>query len=867
MSSTLEARTLDSAELLTQIMGQKVLKRHLTPRIMFLSSMATVLVGVAYADGQLADREKIYLQKLLSQFVSPKSSFGKMISRMLMGVQRHKIYTRPAALICLTSSLSASEKLVILGFGYRLAMADGHAEAKERQYLETVASDIDIAPQQVKALFSCLSGKQSEVDKDTLKGLHWLLDPQRFQDIDPAIVNAASFLSSKFLVHPKKVSQSIRSKPSYAKLEKFQHYQEQLGTICNDLMEVLKTESEYDIFPSVLKEEVQQLAQRVQSRKFRLAVVGEFSQGKSTFLNALLGEELQPVRAIPCSGTLTVLKYGAEKRVVCHYKDGTQAVIPFDRYQEQASIPEEAALGNRELKLAESNIAEIVLEHPGLELCRYQVEIVDSPGLNEHPDRTAVTERLLQDTDAAIFLANAQRPMTKGERDLLQSLKHRLQTEDPDAPANNLFVLVNFMDLLRSPNDRAQVQTLVRNVVHNPSNPLVKDTNQVHFVSARSALEAILTRTTNEYSKPFAEFVDTLETFLAEERGELTLKKGISNVHQLVSRIRDSFKQMMNTLEGKLSLSTAEQRRILEQIGEISGFDVKVYVLTGLLIEETLSEVDDSWNQWLEDIDARLVSKAEQWTTDQDDKKEILKDYAEQFVENMSEELDSWLTESVMQEILSPRVEVLENEIIQKLTAIKHDLQSIDENAGTSLCKQFELSGLGVSLDFNSKLEPESVKDPTSFLGGLGLFGGGALAVGGLAFSSLTMFPIFLAGGLVGGVISFLGRTTEDMKQELRVEAFNKGIDKLAESFEPMLTKVVENIEAAFDRKAQNFHEAASGSISILCNLLEQQESLLRETLARKESELELIQQETFRLHTIEQALSDLTKSALNSHK
>ncbi|PZO49435.1 MAG: hypothetical protein DCF15_16890 [Phormidesmis priestleyi] len=96
-------------------------------------------------------------------------------------------------------------------------------------------------------------------------------------------------------------------------------------------MRVLQVEGENNIFPSVLIEEVRQLAQRVQSQKFRLAVVGEFSQGKSTFLNALLGEELQPVRAIPCSGTLTVLKYGAEKRVICHYKDGTQSVIPFDQ--------------------------------------------------------------------------------------------------------------------------------------------------------------------------------------------------------------------------------------------------------------------------------------------------------------------------------------------------------------------------------------------------------------------------------------------------------------------------------------------------------------------------------------------------------
>ncbi len=863
MSSTLAIQAVDSAEILTQITGQQVMKRHLTPRIMFLSAVTTVLVGVAYADGQLAEEEKAYLQEVLNQLVSSRSGMRKLTSLMLKGIRKDKTYARLDAISCLTDTLSVSEKLIILGFGYRLAIADGHAEAQERQYLDTVARAMDIPAQQVEALFSCLEDKQFEVSPDAIEELRWLLDPQRFQNIDAAIVNAASSLSSKFSAQAEHASHSAGGKLSYAKLEKFQGYQEQLSQICTDLLQVLQVEGDYDIFPSVLEDEVRSLTQKVQSQKFRLAIVGEFSQGKSTFLNALLGEELQPVRAIPCSGTLTVLKYGAEKRVICHYKDGTQAVIPFDQYQQKVSIPEEAALGNLELELAESDIAEIVLEHPGLALCRYHVEIVDSPGLNEHPDRTAVTERLLQDTDAAIFLANAQRPMTKGERDLLQSLKHRLQKVDPGAPADNLFVLINFMDLLRSPKDVAQVETLVKNVVRNPSNSLVSNDNRVHFVSARSALEATLTQTSNEHSKPFSEFVSALETFLVEERGELTLEKRISDIQRFISGIQGGFERMTATLEGKLSLSEEERRKILEQAGEISGFDTKIQALKDTLIDDTLSEVSDSWDLWLESIDTRLITKAEKWETECEGKKEILKDYARQFVENMSEELDNWLTESVMQTILKPKVKALESEIIRKLAAIKHDLQSIDEDAGTNLHKQFELSGLGVNLNFHSELEPESVKDPTSFLGGLGMFGG-ALAVGGLAFTSLTMFPIVLAGGLVGGIIGFLGRTTEEMKQELKLEAFNKGIDKLTESFEPMLAKVVENIEIAFDRKAQDFHEAASASIFILCNLLEQQERILKETLAQKGTESALIQKKILQLQAIETALNNLTKAALN---
>ncbi len=865
MASTLTAETLDSAEILTQITGQQVLDRHLSPQIMFLSAMTTVLVGVAYADGQLAEREKIYLQKVLKQFVPTESSLGKMISLMLKGVRKHKIYTRLDAITTLTSSLSISEKLIILGFGHRLAIADGHAEAQERQYLDTVANSIGVPNQQAKTLFSCLDGRQSEVNPEAVKELRWLLDPQRFQNIDPAIVRAASFFSSKFLTQPKNVSPLAIHKPSYAKLEKFQGYQEQLGSICTDLMQVLQVEGDYDLFPTVLEDEARSLTQKVQSQKFRLAIVGEFSQGKSTFLNALLGEELQPVRAIPCSGTLTVLKYGAEKRVICYYKDGTQAVIPFDQYQQQASIPEEAALGNLELELAESNIAEIVLEHPGLALCRHHVEIVDSPGLNEHPHRTAVTERLLQDTDAAIFLANAQRPMTKGERDLLQSLKHRLQKEDPSIPADNLFVLVNFMDLLRSPKDAAQVETLVKNVVCNPANPLVSNDNRVHFVSARSALEATLTQTPNEHSKPFAEFVSALETFLVEERGELTLRKGIIDIQKLASGIEDSLKQTTNILEGKLSLSKAKQHEIIEQTGEISGFDVKIQALSESLKKEAQSEVHGLWQKWRKNARTRLVRKSEQWTTNHEDKNSILKDYAEQFLEDISKDLDEWLKNTVMQNVLKPKIDKLNDDIAKKLSAIEHDLQSIDEDTGANLHTQLKLSGLGVNLKFYSKLDANAVGDATNFWDDLGLKGGGMAAAGVLAFAGVGLLPILLIGSVAGTAVSwFFSKDIEEMKDEIKEEVFRKGISKFKESSHTIIDKVIKNIEDTFSKRTQDFHKTADASVSILCNLIEQQESILKETLAQKEIESEIIKKKSIQLQAIEIALTNLTETALN---
>ena len=673
-----------------------------------------------------------------------------------------------------------------------------------------------------------------------------MLDPKRFQNINiiDAIGNALrGSLTSWVSAQPEHVSRPASHKPSYEKLKQFQGYREQLGLICADLVQVLQVEGGYRIFPPVLERGVQQLAQKVKSQTFRLAVVSEFSRGKSTLLNALLGEELQPVRTVPCSGTLTVLKYGVERQVICHYKDGTKATIPFDQYQQQASIPKESALGKRGFELKESNIAEIVLEHPGLELCRHHVEIVDSPGLNEHPDRTAVTERLLKNADAAIFLTHAQQLLNDNEQDLLQNLKYRLQQGESETPAENLFVLVNHMDTLRSSGDRADVMKRAQNIIRDPAKPLVSNDNRVHFISAQLALEAILEQNSNEYSEPFSKFVSSLETFLVEERGELALRKEIASVQKTISVIRESLKQVLNVLEDRLNISTADQQQILEKAGEISGSDAKIQQLTETMSKETLLDVERLQKQWKKGLKIRLSQKSEKWVTYENGKEKILRDYMEQSVKDFSEDIDRWLKERIVKSIVEPRLNELTNEINKKLNIIKDNLQSVDNGTGASLNEQFELSSsslIEALINFTSA----PIRDTTFF----------------------TQIATLISN-ITGAVASFiLGRDIEAERHELKVEALNGIIDQFLKISDKISEKTVENIQKAFDKKAENFHKSADASISILSNLIEQKENIVQGTVEQKEAGAAIIQQKSIQLQTLETALSNLTRTALNQH-
>ena len=60
---------------------------------------------------------------------------------------------------------------------------------------------------------------------------------------------------------------------------------------------------------------VAELQERLAEERFQLAVLGQFKRGKSTLLNALLGESILPTGVVPLTSIPTYLRSG-EKRAV-----------------------------------------------------------------------------------------------------------------------------------------------------------------------------------------------------------------------------------------------------------------------------------------------------------------------------------------------------------------------------------------------------------------------------------------------------------------------------------------------------------------------------------------------------------------------
>ena len=181
----------------------------------------------------------------------------------------------------------------------------------------------------------------------------------------------------------------------------------------HDLAEQLKL--------SAILPPIDELVGRVRSHTFRVAVVGEFKRGKSTFINALLGREVLPADIAPASATLNRVTYGHEPSVRIFYRDDKEQAggfedIPIEQLAEFVTklTPEAAAVASR--------VREAVVHYPLPYLQTNNLDLIDTPGLNDETGQTEITMAVLDRVDAAIMVLMATSPFAESERAFLDRL-------------------------------------------------------------------------------------------------------------------------------------------------------------------------------------------------------------------------------------------------------------------------------------------------------------------------------------------------------------------------------------------------------------------------------------------------------------
>lgn len=112
-------------------------------------------------------------------------------------------------------------------------------------------------------------------------------------------------------------------------------------------------------------------ARRRLDEPLRVAIAGRVKAGKSTLLNALIGEELAPTDASECTRIVTWYRDGITYRVVAEIDDGSEIPLRFRRDAGALDID----LGG----LDEKRIRRLVVDWPSPAL--REMTLIDTPGL------------------------------------------------------------------------------------------------------------------------------------------------------------------------------------------------------------------------------------------------------------------------------------------------------------------------------------------------------------------------------------------------------------------------------------------------------------------------------------------------------
>lgn len=121
---------------------------------------------------------------------------------------------------------------------------------------------------------------------------------------------------------------------------------------------------------------IDKVISRMEKDSFSIAVVGEFKRGKSTFINALLGEEILPAEVLPTTATLNRVTSSSKPFVKIIFEDDEEREIDINRLVSFVTklTPESEAVA--------ATVKEAVIYYP-VKYCRDHVEIIDTPGLSD----------------------------------------------------------------------------------------------------------------------------------------------------------------------------------------------------------------------------------------------------------------------------------------------------------------------------------------------------------------------------------------------------------------------------------------------------------------------------------------------------
>ncbi|MBN7575333.1 hypothetical protein C1H57_09130 [Clostridium sp. 2-1] len=298
----------------------------------------------------------------------------------------------------------------------------------------------------------------------------------------------------------------------------------------------------------------------LENHRFVISIFGHFSNGKSTFLNALMGfsEEILVEDELASTATITRLKYAhteaLKNKAEIIFKDGRVEVVEINEIKKYSAR-------NNEIKDVEDKIAEVVL-YLDSEILKDGVEIVDTPGFNStHYIHTKTAKSHVANSDASIFLFSYDKPGSQKEFNFLRDVNDKM---------DRIFLVLNKIDMEDKTESTIEDTIIDLKRKINIAGADVKD-KFVHPISARLEKQGIAEKDSHkretarvlEFKKKLADYLTSDDNI--RDRLEAPIKSILSKLNECRELKKEQF-GIYNTENDKLEQDIARAKSELEEL-------------------------------------------------------------------------------------------------------------------------------------------------------------------------------------------------------------------------------------------------------------------------------------------------------------
>jgi GTPase Era involved in 16S rRNA processing len=307
-------------------------------------------------------------------------------------------------------------------------------------------------------------------------------------------------------------------------------------------------------FGDHLNEKLDEIAKNIETGSFTLAFVGQFKRGKTTLINAILGQRLLPSGVLPLTSVITIIRYGPKQRFFVVFQDGKQTEIKKEEIEEYVT----EKLNPKNIK----NVKRVEIETPS-HFLKHGVVIVDTPGIGSvYQHNSDVAYRFLPDADAVVFVLSADPPISDAECEFL---------EESSKYASKFFFVLNKVDYL----NKSEIRELYEFNKRVVASKMGVKTSKIRLfpLSAKNALESKLDdkkRTSKDAG--MLDFEKALEEFIVSKKREFVLASAAAKIRRIVEELinerlieKSNLEVSSRELEERCEKFEVELQRVLSQ--------------------------------------------------------------------------------------------------------------------------------------------------------------------------------------------------------------------------------------------------------------------------------------------------------------